>query len=114
MIRVKHIVIYTQINAPDYIPTQPSFRISIEPSWKCPNNNKRMSSAGSAVHLSGVIGRRGGHLCLLILCERDYRCDTFGLGEEHLHKVWREVSRRKTREAQFESHKTRKWEFNSR
>lgn len=62
-----------------------------------PNNNKRMSSAGSAVHLSGVGGRRGGHLCLLILCERDYRCDTFGLGEEHLHKVWREVSRRKTR-----------------
>lgn len=41
--------------------------------------------------------RRAGHLCLLILCERDYRCDTFGLGEEHLHKVWREVSRRKTR-----------------
>lgn len=34
---------------------------------------------------------------MLILCERDYRCDTFGLGEEHLHKVWREVSRRKTR-----------------
>lgn len=42
-------------------------------------------------------GGGGGHLCLLILCERDYRCDTFGLGEEHLHKVWREVSRRKTR-----------------
>lgn len=44
-----------------------------------------------------VAGEEGTPLCLLILCVRDYRGDTFGLGEEHLHKVWQEVSRSKPR-----------------
>lgn len=45
------------------------------------------------------------------LCGRDYRCDTFGLGEEHLHKVWQagqpwEDTANEPRKAQFKPHET--------
>lgn len=56
---------------------------------KCPNKQVNFFCQERKVYL-GVSERTGTPA--FICCERDYRCDTFGLAEEHLHKVWQEIS----------------------